>query len=148
MPRLIRNGEVVEDSWQGRTLSLDEYNKQVESGAAPSGDTAVQLDAGQSPEDIQGDLHAIPMIAIHFPVFTDGRGFSYARELRQRGYTGEIRAVGHFMRDQLAYLARCGVTAFQFDDGTDPADAVACFRDFSEHYQADVLQPEPLFRRR
>ncbi len=148
MPRIIKDGAVVEDSWDGRLLDLESYNAAVEGGEAPSAEIAVQLEPGEEPAAIAGDLHRIPMVAIHFPVFTDGRGFSYARELRQRGYEGEIRAVGSFIRDQLAYLARCGVNAYAFDGDIDLEAAVGSLQGFSDHYQADVLQSEPLFRRR
>ncbi len=148
MPRIIKDGAVIEDSWKGRLLDLESYNNAVASGEAPAADIAVQLEPGEEPAAIEGDLHAIPMVAIHFPVFTDGRGFSYARELRQRGYSGEIRAVGGFIRDQLAYLARCGVNAYAFDGNVDLDAALASLGGFSDHYQADVLQSEPLFRRR
>ncbi len=117
-------------------------------GEAPAADIGLQLEPGEAPADIAGDLHAIPVVAINFPVFTDGRGFSYARELRQLGYSGEIRAVGGFIRDQLAYLARCGVNAFEFDADVDLDAAVPSLQGFTDHYQADVLQSEPLFRRR
>lgn len=148
MPKLIKDGAVVEDSWAGELLDLASYNEHVTAGSAPDGKLAVQLEPGESPADISGDLTKLPMVAINFPVFTDGRGFSYARELRQSGYQGEIRAVGHFMRDQLGYLARCGVNAFAFAEETDLSAALASLSDFSDHYQADTLQPEPLFRRR
>ena len=148
MPSLIKDGVVVEDVWDGELLSLEAYNGLMADGAGPADNTAVQLEPGESPGDIAGDLNALPMVAIHFPVFTDGRGFSYARELRQSGYRGEIRAVGYFMRDQLGYLARCGFNAFAFAEDTDLQAALASLGEFSEHYQADVLHPEPLFRRR
>ena len=85
---------------------------------------------------------------VNFPVFTDGRGFSYARELRERGLRGELRAGGHFIRDQLTYLQRCGFNAFQMADEAELEAALASLADFSEHYQASIDQPLPLFRRR
>ncbi len=148
MPRIIKDGAVVEDGWNGRLLDLESYNAAVSAGEAPAADIAVQLEPGEEPAGIEGDLDALPLVAINFPLFTDGRGFSYARELRQRGYRGEIRAVGNFIRDQLAYLQRCGVNAFDFDEEVDLEAALASLAGFSDHYQADILQSEPLFRRR
>ena len=87
-------------------------------------------------------------MVVNFPVFTDGRGFSYGRELRERGYQGELRAAGHFIRDQLTYLSRCGFDAFQMADESQLEDALASLDDFSESYQAAIDQPLPLFRRR
>jgi uncharacterized protein (DUF934 family) len=148
MPKIIKDGAVVEDSWNGRLLDLESFNDAVAAGEAPSAHIAVLLEPDQPPSELAGDLNVIPLIAINFPVFTDGRGFSYARELRQRGYEGEIRAVGHFIRDQLGYLRRCGVNAFEFSEDVDLQAALASLAEFGDHYQADVLQKEPLFRRR
>ena len=145
MPLLIKNGSVQEDGWQGPLLSLEALNEQA---AASTTGLAVQLEPDQPPSAIEADLNRIDMVAVNFPVFTDGRGFSYARELRELGFTGEIRAVGHFIRDQLHYLQRCGFTAFQFDDQQDLEACLASLNDFSDGYQADVLEREPLFRRR
>jgi uncharacterized protein (DUF934 family) len=80
----------------------------------------------------------------------DGRSFSTARLLRERyGFTGELRAVGNFIRDQLCYLRRCGVNAFAFTrEDMNLEDALKSLGDFSEYYQASVDQPLPLFRRR
>ncbi len=148
MQKIIKDDAVVEDSWRGRLLDLESYNEAVADGTAPADTLAVQLEPDQPPSELTGDLNLIPMVAINFPVFTDGRGFSYARELRQRGYTGELRAVGHFMRDQLGYLARCGFNAFDFEENTNLEAALASLDEFQDQYQADVLQAEPLFRRR
>jgi uncharacterized protein (DUF934 family) len=86
---------------------------------------------------------------VKFPSFTDGRGYSVGRLLRERyGWTGELRAVGDIQRDQLFYLARCGFNAFALREGEDVDAALTAFADFSERYQASVDQPLPLFRRR
>ena len=108
----------------------------------------MQLEPGQAPAPLFDALDDIPLILINFPAFMDGRGFSYARELRERGYTGELRAVGHFIRDQLTYLARCGFNAFQMADDSQLEDALHSLDDLSEYYQAATDQPLPLFRRR
>ena len=147
MRKIIKDGVVVEDHWRGAFLDLQTFNERVETGEQVS-DVAVVLEPDQPPSELLGDLNDIPLIAINFPVFTDGRGFSYARELRGRGYRGEIRAVGNFIRDQLAYLQRCGFNAFDFDENVNLDSALASFDEFSDHYQADVIRPEPLFRRR
>ncbi len=94
------------------------------------------------------NLEQIELIVINFPAFTDGRGFSYARHLRERGYRGELRAGGHFIRDQLTYLRRCGFDAFQMADEPDLEAVLESLSDFTEFYQAADDQPLPLFRRR
>lgn len=91
----------------------------------------------------------IRVIAINFPRFGDGRGYSIARLLRERyGYKGELRAIGEVARDQLHAMAQCGFDAFQLREGEDPQEALAAFGDFSDTYQATAAQPQPLFRRR
>jgi uncharacterized protein (DUF934 family) len=88
-------------------------------------------------------------VEVNFPKFGDGRGFSIARLLRERyGYKGELRAVGHVVRDHLHYMESCGFDAYQLKDGEDAAQALAGFDDFSESYQASAARPLPLFRRR
>ena len=89
------------------------------------------------------------VIAVNFPKFSDGRGYSIGRLLRERyGYQGELRAVGEVARDHLHAMAQCGFDAFQLREGEDPQEALKAFGDFSEQYQATAAQPAPLFRRR
>ena len=89
------------------------------------------------------------LIAINFPGFMDGRGFSVARLLRERyGFTGELRASGGVIRDQLCYLQRCGFSSFDLDADINIEAAVESLNDFSEGYQISVDLPTPLFRRR
>ena len=94
-------------------------------------------------------IKRVARVEVNFPKFGDGRGFSIARLLRERyGYKGELRAVGEVARDHLHNMAQCGFDAFLLRDGEDVEEALAAFDDFSEHYQATVAQPVPLFRRR
>ena len=113
------------------------------------GRIGVWLSGTDDPRDIAGDLEHFGVIAVKFPSFTDGRGYSIGRLLRERyGWTGELRAIGDIQRDQLFYLARCGFNAFALREGEDVDVALTAFADFSERYQASVDQPLPLFRRR
>lgn len=155
MPRLIRDGAVVsDDRWQAPDADAEHAVDGVIATLAQwqalddKRDSAVQLEPGDGVDPLLPHLDEIELVAVNFPVFTDGRGFSYARELRERGYRGELRAVGAFIRDQLHYLARCGFNAFQMEDEHALQDALASLDDFSEHYQAAIDQPLPLFRRR
>ncbi len=158
MPKLIKNECVVDDNWQvlQESETLIEGNIIVPLQAwLEHKDTlktrtavGVWLNSDQPPTVLADDLAHIQVIAINFPTFMDGRGFSYARELRERyGYTGEIRAIGLFIRDQLYYLKRCGFDAFALTT-SDPETAIASLQDFSEGYQAAIDQPLPLFARR
>jgi uncharacterized protein (DUF934 family) len=166
MPRLIKDGAVVEDSWQfsdSRSevesaldlespcfLSLELWLEMFPTGEIPEGASlGVVLEPGQEPGIIADTLASIGAIAIEFPAFADGRGFSYARELRQtHDYEGEIRAIGDILRDQLHYLMRSGFNAFQLSDENDLDGALRSLTDFSEAYQMSIDKPEPLFRRR
>lgn len=154
MPRLIKDGAVTDDQWlpldpnsdaptAGQICNLDQWLK-----LADKTGSAVQLEPTQEPDILFGHLQQIALVVINFPVFTDGRGFSYARRLREHGYRGELRAGGHFIRDQLTYLRRCGFDAFQMADESGLEAALASLGDFTEFYQAADDQPLPLFRRR
>lgn len=109
----------------------------------------VWLSPGEDPAAIAGDLPLFGVVAVNFPKFTDGRGYSIARLLRERyGYKGELRAIGDVFRDQLFFLASCGFNAFALREGENPEEALSAFDDFSDAYQASVERPLPLFRRR
>lgn len=115
----------------------------------PSPPELVVLQPADDPAALADRLAAIKVIAINFPRFGDGRGYSIARLLRERyGYKGELRAIGEVARDQLHAMAQCGFDAFQLREGEDPQAALAAFGDFSDTYQATAAQPQPLFRRR
>jgi phosphoadenosine phosphosulfate reductase len=88
-------------------------------------------------------LHDIPMIAIHFPTLTDGRGYSLARQLRtHHGYQGGLRAVGDITRDQMLFLIRCGFDSVSLRPGTDPALACQALTELPSRYQDDAM-PQP-----
>lgn len=141
MPRMIRDGAIVEID-DSPILALDKWLAQEDRTRG------VVLEPGEAPLPLFDHLDEIPVIAINFPAFMDGRGFSYARELRERGYQGELRATGNFIRDQLTYLSRCGFNAFEMDDESHLEESVASLKDLSEYYQASADQALPLFRRR
>ncbi|MHA6690157.1 phosphoadenylyl-sulfate reductase [Devosia sp. A449] len=68
---------------------------------------------GDPVESVEQDLGRFASVAIKFPAFTDGRGYSTARLLRERyQYGNEIRAVGDVLQDQIPLMRRCGITAF------------------------------------
>lgn len=94
-------------------------------------------------------LAEAPLVAIDFPRFTDGRGYSLARLLRERfGYRGEIRAIGDVLVDQLFFMTRCGFDGLSLREDQWLDDALRNLHSFSRAYQPAVDQPEPLFRRR
>jgi phosphoadenosine phosphosulfate reductase len=68
---------------------------------------------GDNVELVKGDLDRFSSIAINFPAFGDGRGYSSSRLIAERyGYKGELRAVGDVLHDQISHMRRCGMTAF------------------------------------
>lgn len=102
----------------------------------PHGALGVRLAPTDDPANIASELEKLALIAIDFPVFTDGRGYSIAALLRERyGYIGELRALGDIQRDQLYLLSRSGFTTFALRDDQSVEKALAAFHDFSRHYQ-------------
>ena len=160
MQNLIKNDAVTEDAWRLIRSEDESYDAAEDvilplaawlalDPAARSGQAAPWLAPDADLSLLLPVLAQLPLIAIDFPAFTDGRGYSLARLLRERyGYQGELRAIGDVQRDQLAYLARVGFTAFAIRDDRPAQAALDGLRDFSDQYQATVLQPEPLFKRR
>ena len=164
MPKLIKHRQLATDSWlllsAGAThadvpgtgdaiVPLALWLGDRGAFAARQGRTGVWLDSHEDPAAIAGDLGRLPLVAVNFPKFTDGRGFSTARLLRERyRFKGELRAIGDVLRDQLFFLQRCGFDAFALRDDQDADAARAAFGEFSESYQAAVDEPVPLFRRR
>jgi uncharacterized protein (DUF934 family) len=109
----------------------------------------VWLTPDDDPAEIVAYLGEISLVAVHFPKFTDGRGYSTAVLLRTRhGYRGELRAFGDVGRDQLFYLKRCGFDSFALAAHRDVESAVASLDDFSLRYQGSVDDAQPLFRKR
>ncbi|MBL0231488.1 MAG: DUF934 domain-containing protein [Moraxellaceae bacterium] len=107
------------------------------------------LKPDQHPEAIIESLTQLDIIALDFPAFADGRGYSYAVLLRQRyGFTGELRATGDVFKDNLFYLKRCGFNSFAVRADKDLQVSLQGLTDFSEVYQASIDQNQPLYRRR
>lgn len=163
--RLIRGNRVVEDEFA--TVSLPE-GADPASAPLPEGpvivplavwlarrgellsraDTVgVQLSPTDVPSTLGEDLARLAVVAVHFPKFADGRGYSIAYQLRRRlGYRGELRAVGDVQRDQLFYLSRSGFDAFLVKEGHDAQAALAALHDFNATYQAAADGRLPRFR--
>jgi uncharacterized protein (DUF934 family) len=109
----------------------------------------VWIEGHEDPAALADDVGKLALIAVNFPKFADGRGYSAAYLLRTRyGFTKELRAIGDILRDQLFYLKRVGFNAFAVRTDKSIEDALNALNDFSETYQASVDQPVPLFRRR
>ncbi len=96
----------------------------------------------------QNAFAGIERIELHFPAFTDGRAYSQAILLRRRyRFTGDIRATGDVLIDQLVHMHRSGFSSAVLAEGVDPAAAQRQFDRFAAFYQGDVLEARPLFAR-
>ena len=116
---------------------------------ARPGELGVWLDADEHPEQIANDLERFSVVAVNFPKFGDGRGYSTARLLRERyGFKGELRAIGDVLHDHLYFMEQCGFNTFVLREDQDAQQALSAFDPFSDGYQTSVLRATPLFRRR
>jgi len=166
---VIRGRRVEADAW--RTLGLDPnedlsslppgpvivpfgFFKTRHGALAARGEPfGVWLAPDDDPEDLASRISRLApppaLVAVHFPKWGDGRGYSLGALLRGRfGWRGELRAFGEIGRDHLFYLARCGFDAFALAPHRDAHAALAGLADFSLAYQGAVEDPQPLFRKR
>jgi uncharacterized protein (DUF934 family) len=97
---------------------------------------AVRIEPGDDARALLPYLDRLKLVEVNFPAFTDGRGYSAARILREAGYTGELRAVGDVLVDQLFAMRRCGFDSFAPATPLDPADAETALTRWADVYQA------------
>ncbi|MAF84588.1 MAG: DUF934 domain-containing protein [Gammaproteobacteria bacterium] len=96
----------------------------------------VQLTSDEHPEIISDDIDQLDLIALEFPTFRDGRAYSYARLIRERyGFTGELRAVGDVLLEQLHYMERVGFNSFEVLSNDPATDFEIAANDFTVWYQ-------------
>lgn len=112
-------------------------------------DIGVWFDSHDEPEILDGLVNELKLIAVNFPKFSDGRGYSIARLLRERfGYQNELRAIGDVLLDQLQFMKRCGFDSYALREDKDATKAARSLSFFSQGYQAATDTDIPLFRRR
>ena len=166
MQNLIKHGAIVHDDWtlvkeatdpgilhitQDRNLIVpikfwNMYKPEIENYL---GNITIWLDSDEVLDEIKEELNTFPLIALNFPVFSDGRPYTTARELRQsRKFVGEIRAVGDVLRDQIFYMHQCGFDSFLLRHDQDPESCIRALDDFKANYQSTAIEEKPLFRRR
>jgi uncharacterized protein (DUF934 family) len=153
---LIRKKRVVADTWQhaddetslpaaaGAIVSLARWQSERLALIGRNAPLGIRLTSEERAEDIADDLDCFDVIALEFPTFKDGRAYSTARLLRERyHFKGELRAVGQILRDQLAFLERCGFDAFEYAGDT-PADiALNAFNEINVVYQSATDRRRP-----
>jgi len=148
--KIIKDKQIIEDtlthvadneeiSSKNITVSLSRWKSEKAKLTEHQGTIGVRVSPADNIEDIADDLTLISLIAVELPAFTDGRAFSHTRLLRDRyNYQGEIRAIGSYMPDQVFYLTRVGVNAFEFDKADDLNVALSTMNDFSVNYQSST----------
>jgi len=130
------------------TVSLSRWRRDADSLLKRPAPASVRLSPDEDPADLLPWLEEIARIEIDFPKYTDGRGYSQAQLLRRRyGYKGELRAVGHVLRDQFLYMHRSGFDTYQTIRA-----GINCLHqalnEFSEVYQPAADAQPPVFIRR
>ena len=160
---LVKNGTAVHDDWilvrewseetplpaGDCILPLAAWRQLRHTQSAETSQHAVWLAPDADPAELVDELARLPLIAIDFPQFIDGRGYSIARLLRERyNYQGELRAIGDIGQDQAHYLTQVGFDALMPADSSKISGIVQGITDFSDGYQASCLRQEPYFRRR
>ena len=165
MPDVITSdGSIRQDDWvvvprpaDGESLDVPEQPALIPADLWLAGkehfedrdDIGVWLDSHEEPEILAGVVNELPVIAVNFPKFSDGRGYSIARLLRERlSYRNELRAVGDVLLDQLQFMKRCGFDTYVLRADKDINKAARCLNFFTQGYQAATDTDEPLFRRR
>jgi len=133
----FRDDEPVADP----AVTVDSFGEQTNAAA-------VRIEPGDDARDLLPYLDRLKLVDVNFPAFTDGRGYSAARILREAGYSGELRAVGDVLVDQLAAMRRCGFDSFAPETPLDPADAEAALARWPDVYQTAADSREPIWAKR
>lgn len=150
---LIKNKRVATDTWRhvddeaplptggDVIVSLSRWQAEREVLRGRNAPLGIRLQSDENADAIADDLAYFDVVALEFPQFKDGRAYSTARLLRQRyGYTGELRAVGEVLYDQLQFMLRCGFDAFEYAGKLAAEEALTAFGEIDTVYQAAADQ--------
>ncbi len=142
--RYFTKGAFADDPWAGREiLSLDDFRDRDVAGTLPR-PIGLRLEPGIDVMSLAPHLSRLTLIAVAFPKFTDGRGYSIGWLLRRRlGYAGEMRAVGDVLFDEMQFMVRCGFDSFEIGDPAtlkllEDGRRTAAF----QHFYQPGLEPE------
>ena len=94
------------DDWTDGFVTLDDAANDV---------VALDVASDVDPDELYDRLGSTQMVRVDFPSFADGRGFTIARTLRLKGFTGRLRAKGHVLADQYAMARRSGFDEVEID---------------------------------
>jgi uncharacterized protein (DUF934 family) len=145
----VADGEALPDG-KPVVVTLDRWLKERETLIGRNAPIGLKFKSDQSPVAVADDLDRLGLIVLEFPKFTDGRGYSQARILRQRlGYKGELRATGNVLRDQYLFMDRCGIDSIEIAEEAKVGGYLDSLGEFSIWYQPAADQrPTVLARRR
>ena len=152
MPVLVKDQQIVADPWQllesipdyvpdNAIVPINQLSNTNANGAWVEGELEV--------DDFGEELAKLDLVAVHFPMFADGRGLSLGSLLRSRyGFEGELRAIGEVQPDLTPFMHRCGFDAFVLENELAAKTAIQCMASMGDFYQGSVIQPEPAYRRK
>lgn len=125
-----------DEAAQEPAVTLESFLDQSNAGA-------VRIEAGDDVRLLLPMLGRLRLVEISFPGFRDGRGYSAARILREAGYTGELRAAGDVLVDQMPFMRRCGFDSFAPEAAVDPDVLARAMARYAHVYQkaADGAAP-------
>jgi len=146
----IKNGNITADEWVqvgvdgglpatgGVIVPLARWLASRDELLARKAPLGVRLASNEPPEKICDDLGRFDLVALEFPIFRDGRAYSYARLLREQyGFKGELRAVGNVLYDQLSFMHRCGFDTYEVQKDIDAQRFAKALSEFTVRYQPD-----------
>ncbi len=148
--QLIKDQQIIENTWQyiadndelktgDISVSFARWQADKKQLMAHDGKLGIRMSTTDSADELANDLEKFQLIELDFPDFADGRLFSQAWLLRGRyHYQGEIRAIGHYIPDQVFYLARVGVNAFSPKVAEELPDIIKKLKDFTVNYQNSI----------
>ena len=109
---------------------------------------AGRIEAGDDARAPLPHMGQLALVEVSFPTFRDGRGYSAARVLREAGYTGELRAAGDVLVDQIPFMRRCGFDSFAPQAPIDPDTLKRSLERYDYHYQAAADAAVPVWKLR
>ena len=110
--------------------------------------TAVRLEPDDDARALIPFLDRLTLIEVAFPKYRDGRGYSSARILREAGYTGELRAQGDVLVDQIAFMRRCGFDSFAPEASLNPEAVARALSTYDQFYQKAADSAVPVWKLR
>ena len=148
--QIIKDKRIIDDTWNyvaddaelkagNISVSLARWKQDKQQLLTHDGKLGIRIGPADAVDDIAPDLKDLQLIELDFPDFADGRLFSQAWLLRGRyNYQGELRATGHYMADQVFYLSRVGVNAFNPEKIEDLPVVLSHLNDFTVKYQSSI----------